>query len=223
VLDPSASAIGSWTMAAVGTPGTNGGRRRAGEAKITIEGHGQKSLFRAKGIGEGRGEAFNPVTGEDHFAQVHLGTGVIWKKGECGQGTFRAAAGVSITAEKTNWMILYKFDWANCGACQRSTDCSGAERRSSARALNRRLPTNPLVSGRYMGYPERVTSPDAATGSPPQGRAAAGAAGTRPRDTTQSGLPTCYARSITGTAPIAVSSASGLPISCWGSGVAGPR
>ncbi len=61
---------------------------------------------------------------------------------------FRAAAGVSITAEKTNWMILYKFDWANCGACQRSTDCSGAERRSSARALNRRgFPPTPSSAG----------------------------------------------------------------------------
>jgi len=84
------------------------------KAKITIEGSGQKSTFRVEGIGEGRGEAFkNPVTGEDHFAQVHLPTGFIWKKGECGQGTFRAsAAGVSVGAEKTNW-ILYEFDWAN--------------------------------------------------------------------------------------------------------------
>jgi tetratricopeptide (TPR) repeat protein len=43
------------------------------------------------------------MTGEDHFAQVHLPTGFVWKKGECGQGTFRAsAAGVSVAAEKTN-------------------------------------------------------------------------------------------------------------------------
>src|SRR6266480_4588405 len=69
-----------------------------GNAKITIEGSGQKSIFRAEGVGEGRGDAFkNPVTGEDHFAQVHLPDGFIWKKGECGQGTFRAsAAGVSV-------------------------------------------------------------------------------------------------------------------------------
>ena len=71
-------------------------------------------LLASRLVGEGRGEAFkNPVTGEDHFAQVHLPTGFIWKKGECGQGTFRAsAAGVSVGAEKTNW-ILYEFDWAN--------------------------------------------------------------------------------------------------------------
>jgi hypothetical protein len=83
-------------------------------AKITIEGSGQKSIFRAEGIGEGRGEAFkNPVSGKDHFVQVHLPAGFIWKKGEFGVGRFRAAAaGVSIGAEKTNW-ILYEFDWAN--------------------------------------------------------------------------------------------------------------
>ena len=85
-----------------------------GEGQDHHRGSGQKSTFRAEGIGEGRGEAFkNPVTGEDHFAQVHLPTGFIWKKGEYGQGTFRAAAaGESVAAEKTNW-ILYKFDWAN--------------------------------------------------------------------------------------------------------------
>jgi len=84
------------------------------KAKITIEGQGRKSTFRAEGIGEGRGDTFkNPVTGEEHLADVHLPSGFIWKKGECGQGSFRAAAaGVSVAAEKANW-ILYEFDWAN--------------------------------------------------------------------------------------------------------------
>ena len=84
------------------------------KAKITIEGRGRKSTFRAEGVGEGRGDTFkNPVTGEEHLADVHLPTGFIWKKGECGVGSFRAAAGgVSVAAEKTNW-ILYEFDWAN--------------------------------------------------------------------------------------------------------------
>jgi hypothetical protein len=84
------------------------------KAKITIEGTGRKSVFRAEGIGEGRGDTFkNPVTGEDHLANIDLPDGFIWKKGECGQGTFRAnAAGVSVGAEKSNW-ILYAFDWAN--------------------------------------------------------------------------------------------------------------
>jgi hypothetical protein len=84
------------------------------KAKISIEGSGRKSVFRAEGIGEGRGDTFkNPVTGEDHLANVDLPDGFIWKKGECGQGTFRAsAAGVSVGAENSNW-ILYGFDWTN--------------------------------------------------------------------------------------------------------------
>ena len=84
------------------------------KAKITIEGSGVKSTFKIDGIGEGRGDTFkNPVTGEDHLANIDLPDGFIWKKGECGQGTFRAkAAGVSVGADKTNW-ILYAFDWSN--------------------------------------------------------------------------------------------------------------
>ena len=84
------------------------------KAKITIEGSGRKSTFRAEGVGEGRGDTFkNPVTGEEHLADVHLPSGFIWKKGECGQGSFRAAAaGLSVASEKTNW-IYYSFDWSN--------------------------------------------------------------------------------------------------------------
>ncbi len=53
------------------------------------------------------------VTGEDHFAEVHLPQGFIWTRGECGQGTYSAtAAGVSVASENTNW-ILYGFDWSN--------------------------------------------------------------------------------------------------------------
>ena len=84
------------------------------KAKITIEGSGVKSVFKAEGIGEGHGDSFkNPVTGEDHQAIVDLPGGFIWTKGECGQGTYHASAsGVSIAAQKTNW-ILYAFDWSN--------------------------------------------------------------------------------------------------------------
>lgn len=84
------------------------------KAKITIEGRGRKSIFRAEGVGEGRGDTFkNPVTGEEHLADVHLPKGFIWTTGECGQGSFRAAAeGVSVSATKSNW-IYYKFDWSN--------------------------------------------------------------------------------------------------------------
>ena len=84
------------------------------KAKITIEGSGRKSTFRIEGVGEGRGDALkNPVTGEDHIVNVDLPTGFIWKKGEAGQGSFRAAAGgLSVAFDKTNW-ILYEFDWTN--------------------------------------------------------------------------------------------------------------
>jgi hypothetical protein len=84
------------------------------KARITIEGSGRKRVFRAEGIGEGRGDTFkNPVTGEDHLANVDLPDGFIWKRGECGQGSFRASAnGVSVGAEKSNW-ILYEFEWSN--------------------------------------------------------------------------------------------------------------
>lgn len=83
-------------------------------AKITIEGKGRKSTFRAEGVGEGRGDTLkNPVTGEDHLPEVVLDKGFIWKRGQCGQGSFRAsAAGLSVAAEKTNW-IHYTFDWSN--------------------------------------------------------------------------------------------------------------
>jgi len=84
------------------------------KARITIEGAGPKSAFKAEGIGEGRGDTFkNPVTGEEHLANVDLPDGFIWKHGECGQGTFRASSdGVSVGAEKSNW-IYYEFDWSN--------------------------------------------------------------------------------------------------------------
>ncbi len=84
------------------------------KAKILIEGKGRKSSFIAEGVGEGRGDTFkNPVTGEDHIADVVLPDGFIWKRGQCGQGTFHVSAeGISIGAEKSNW-ILYDFNWKN--------------------------------------------------------------------------------------------------------------
>jgi hypothetical protein len=84
------------------------------KAPITITGEGRKSTFIAEGIGEGRGKAFkNPVTGEEHLANVDLPDGFIWKRGECGQGTYRASAnGINIGEENSNW-IYYEFDWSN--------------------------------------------------------------------------------------------------------------
>ena len=84
------------------------------KAKITVEGSGRKSTFRIEGVGEGRGDTLkNPVSGEDQIVNVDLPTGFIWKKGEAGQGSFRAAAaGLSVSFDKTNW-IYYRYDWSN--------------------------------------------------------------------------------------------------------------
>jgi len=84
------------------------------KARITIEGQGRKSRFRAEGVGEGRGDTLkNPVTGEDHLVNVDLPGGFIWKRGEVGRGSFRAeAAGLSVAADNTNW-IHYEYDWSN--------------------------------------------------------------------------------------------------------------
>ena len=84
------------------------------KAAITITGSGPKTTFTVEGIAEGRGDIFkNPVTGDDHLAEVHLPDGFIWTRGECGVGTFNAsAAGVSVGSENSNW-ILYGFDWSN--------------------------------------------------------------------------------------------------------------
>jgi hypothetical protein len=82
--------------------------------RITIEGSGRKSTFRIEGVGEARGTALkNPVTGEDHSVNVDLPTGFIWKKGEVGEGSFRASSsGLSVAFDKTNW-IYYHYDWSN--------------------------------------------------------------------------------------------------------------
>jgi hypothetical protein len=87
------------------------------KARITIKGEGRRSTFTIEGVGEGQGRAFvNPVTGDEHEANVDLPGGFVWKKGQCGQGSFRAkAAGLSVEFDKTNW-IFYEFDWSNIGA-----------------------------------------------------------------------------------------------------------
>ena len=84
------------------------------KVKITIEGQGRKSVFTMEGIGEGRGDTFkNPVTGDEHLADLVLPDGFIWTRGECGVGTFKAKAGpLNVSFDKTNW-IFYKFDWSN--------------------------------------------------------------------------------------------------------------
>jgi hypothetical protein len=84
------------------------------KAPIAFSGSGRKSAFAVEGVGEANGDTFkNPVTGEEHLADLHLPDGFIWKKGECGQGSFKASShGVSIGADRSNW-IFYEFDWGN--------------------------------------------------------------------------------------------------------------
>ena len=87
------------------------------KARITIEGDGVKSTFRVDGLAEGRGDTFkNPVTGDEHQANIDLPDGFIWTRGQCGAGTFTAKSGpLDLSYTKTNW-ILYEFDWTNAKA-----------------------------------------------------------------------------------------------------------
>ncbi len=84
------------------------------KTKITVKGSGPRSTLRAEGVGEGRGDTFkNPVSREDHFVNIDLPGGFIWRHGQCGQGSFEASAeNLSLRSEKTNW-IYYNFDWSN--------------------------------------------------------------------------------------------------------------
>ncbi|HET6917044.1 MAG TPA: DUF1326 domain-containing protein [Acidimicrobiales bacterium] len=81
---------------------------------ITIKGSGLSIEMSADGTGEATGDTFkNPVTGEPHAAQIVLPEGFIWKKGECGVGSFSVKAeGLELSFTDTNW-IFYEFDWAD--------------------------------------------------------------------------------------------------------------
>ena len=81
---------------------------------ITIKGSGLSIEMTAEGTGEATGDTFkNPVTGEPHAAEIVLPEGFIWKKGECGVGSFSVKAeGLELSFTDTNW-IFYEFDWAD--------------------------------------------------------------------------------------------------------------
>jgi hypothetical protein len=81
---------------------------------VEIDDDGINSGFRAQGVGEAKGTTLkNPVTGEDHNVSIVLETGFIWKRGDCGQGSFRVQAeGIDLNFENSNW-IYYDFDWTN--------------------------------------------------------------------------------------------------------------
>jgi hypothetical protein len=81
---------------------------------VEIDDNGINSGFHAPGVGEAKGTTLkNPVTGEDHNVAIVLETGFIWKRGDCGQGSFRVQAeGIDLNFENSNW-IYYDFDWTN--------------------------------------------------------------------------------------------------------------
>lgn len=83
-------------------------------AEVEIVDDGINSGFRIPGVGHAQGTALkNPVTGEDHRVVIDLDQGFIWKRGDCGQGSFEVEAqGVRLDFRDTNW-ILYDFDWTN--------------------------------------------------------------------------------------------------------------
>jgi len=85
-------------------------------AEVEIEEDGINSGFSIPGVGQAKGTSLkNPVTGDEHRVVIDLGQGFIWKRGDCGQGSFDVEAeGVHLAFEDSNW-IRYEFDWTNQG------------------------------------------------------------------------------------------------------------
>ncbi len=83
-------------------------------AAVNITDDGINSGFSIPGVGEAKGTTLkNPVTDEPHGVSIVLDQGFIWKKGDCGQGSFNVEAeGISLSFENSNW-IYYEFDWTN--------------------------------------------------------------------------------------------------------------
>ena len=83
-------------------------------APVKIAGDGMDITVTVDGVGEATGRYFaNPVTGERHEAAIVIPGGFIWEKGDCGVGSFTAAAeGLNLQFKDSNW-ILYDFDWSN--------------------------------------------------------------------------------------------------------------
>jgi hypothetical protein len=81
---------------------------------INVKEAGRHSSLDVPGVGQAKGDTLkNPVTGEDNNVDIELETGFIWKRGECGQGTFHVEAeGVKMQFENTSW-VHYDFDWSN--------------------------------------------------------------------------------------------------------------
>ena len=81
---------------------------------VEFHGEGMNAGYTITNVGSAEGETFkNPVTGEEHHAVIDLGDGFIWKRGDCGVGSFNVEAeGIALNFDKTNW-IRYDFSWTN--------------------------------------------------------------------------------------------------------------
>ncbi len=103
--------LGGLPWSILGTTFTVAGVVRA---EVNIKDDGINSGFDIPGVGSAKGGTLkNPVTGEEHLVAIDLNTGFIWKRGECGQGSFDVEAeGIHLTFKDSNW-IFYEFDWTN--------------------------------------------------------------------------------------------------------------
>ena len=104
-------ALGGMPWAILGSTYSVAGLVRA---EVEIHHDGMHSRLNVPGVGTATGTTLkNPVTGEDNHAAIVLEHGFIWKRGDCGQGTFDVEAeGIHLQFDNTNW-ILYDFDWTN--------------------------------------------------------------------------------------------------------------
>lgn len=103
--------LGGLPWSILGTTFTVAGVVRA---EVNIKDDGIYSGFDIPGVGSAKGDTLkNPVTGEEHLVAIALNTGFIWKRGECGQGSFDVEAeGIHLNFKDSNW-IFYEFDWSN--------------------------------------------------------------------------------------------------------------
>lgn len=103
--------LGGMPWEILGTTYQVGGVVRS-DIKVTEA--GRRSAVEVPGVGQAKGDTLkNPVTGEDNNVDIELESGFIWKRGRCGQGSFRVEAeGIKLDFENTNW-IHYDFDWHN--------------------------------------------------------------------------------------------------------------
>ena len=103
--------LGGMPWEILGTPYEVAGLVRS---EVKINEAGRHSSIEVPGVGRAVGDTLkNPVTGADNNVAIELETGFIWKRGDCGQGSFEVEAeGIKLQYQNSNW-IHYEFDWSN--------------------------------------------------------------------------------------------------------------